>query len=174
MPTHVIRSYRKEKSPLHLALCQHLEEIWDAYLGSPQCVHVNAQTDWKQVFPQFSTLSLHLEFSRFNRLAEKKIESGGHRRLEIPFRFPIEQPLRISDTGTPVLKILIAFSIVSATFRFPETRKGGKSVAQWVLIEHRHQHLCKLTNTRLIIGIAQIYNLTIALPPFVFNSLLRS
>ncbi len=71
-------------------LRQDLEEIRDAYPGSPKCIHVNAQTDWKQVSPPFSTLSLHLEFSRFNRLAEKEIESGGHRGLQILFRLPIE------------------------------------------------------------------------------------
>ena len=42
-------------------------------------------------------------------------------------------------------------------------------MAQRVVVEHLHQHLRKPADTRLIIGIPKIDNLTIAFPSFIFN-----
>jgi len=81
----------------------------------------------------------------------------------------MEQPPRIPDTGTAVLKILIARTVVNTAFGFPEPGKGRESVAQRVVVEHLHQHLRKPADTRLIIGIPEIDNLTIAFPSFIFN-----
>jgi hypothetical protein len=81
----------------------------------------------------------------------------------------MEQPPRIPDTGTAVLKILIARAVVNTAFGFPEPGKGWEFVAQRVVVEHFHQHLRKPADTRLIIGIPEIDNLTIAFPSFIFN-----
>ena len=42
-------------------------------------------------------------------------------------------------------------------------------MAQRVLVEHLDQHLRKPADTGLIIGIAEIDNLAVAFPSFVFN-----
>ena len=110
-----------------------------------------------------------LVFPCFSPLAEKEIKRAGHGCLQIHFWLPMEQPPRIPDTGTAVLKILIARAVVNTAFGFPEPSKGRESVAQRVVVEHLHQHLRKPADTRLIIGIPEVYNLTIAFPSFIFN-----
>jgi hypothetical protein len=114
-------------------------------------------------------LNFALLFPCFNYLGEKEIKCASHGSSPDPLLVPVEQPLRIADTGTAVLNVLIARAVVSAAFGIPETRKGRKPVAKRVLIEHPQQHLRKLTDTCLIIGIAEVNNLPIAFPSFVFN-----
>jgi hypothetical protein len=110
-----------------------------------------------------------LVFPCFNPLAEKEIKRGRHGHFQIDFRLPMEQSPRIPDTGTAVLKILIARAIVNTAFGFPEPGKGRESVAQRVVVKHFHQHLRKPADTRLIVGISKIDNLTVAFASFIFN-----
>ncbi len=140
--------------------------------GTPSCVPRKVSTSIRKPtlprltrgFPFYTVV-----FPCFKPLLEKEIKRGRDGHLQIDLGLPMEQPPRIPDTGTAMLKILIAGAIVSTALRLPESCKGWKPVAQWVLVEHLDQHLRKLADTRLIIGIAEIDNLAVAPPSFILN-----